>query len=343
MQFTVGEIASRIGGTVAGDGSVRIDGLAAIESAQSGQIAFVANRKYLPQLETTGASAVIVSKDTESSGGPVLILHDDPYFAFMQLVRMFHPPKTYEPSVHPTAVIAEDAEVDESAHIGAHVTIEGGAKIGASTAILAGTFIGEHTEIGDNCIIYPNVTIRDRCKIDNRVIIHPGTVIGADGFGFASKDGVHHKIEQVGIVRIEDDVEIGANCTIDRAALGETVIGAGSKIDNLVMIAHNVKVGKGCILVSQVGVSGSTKLGDYVVLAGQVGLVGHIELGDGVVVGAQSGVAKGAKPGTTLFGTPAREMMQQKRIEACIGKLPDLVKRVRSLEKKLSDSSKINR
>ncbi len=339
MRHTVDEIASRIGGTVAGDGSVRIEGLAAIESAESGEIAFVANRKYLPQLETTRASAVIVSKDTEPAGRPVLILHEDPYFAFMQIVRMFHPPKRYEPAVHATAVIADDAQVDDSAHIGPHVTIESGAKIGASTAILAGTFIGELAEIGEDCLIYPNVTIRDRCKIGDRVIIHPGTVIGADGFGFASKEGVHHKIEQVGIVRIEDDVEIGANCTIDRAALGETVIGAGSKIDNLVMVAHNVKVGKGCILVSQVGVSGSTRLGDYVILAGQVGLVGHIELGDGVVVGAQSGVAKGAKAGTTLFGTPAREMMQQKRIEACIGRLPDLVKRVRSIEKKLSDSN----
>jgi len=338
MELSVDEIARRIGGTVVGDGSVIINGLAGIEEAGAGEITFVANRKYLSNIETTKASAVIAGVDTESTGQSVLIHHKDPYFAFMQVVRIFHPPKKYDPFVHPTAVIAEDAEISNTAHIGPNVVIESGVRVGASSAVLAGTFVGENASIGESCLIYPNVTIRDHSHIGDRVIIHSGTVIGADGFGFATKDGVHHKIEQIGLVRIEDDVEIGANCTIDRAALGETVIGAGSKIDNLVMIAHNVKIGRGCIIVSQVGISGSTKLGDYVVLAGQAGLVGHIELGDRVIVAAQSGVPKDIPAGTMVLGTPAREAMLQKRIEACIGKLPDLVKRVRSLEKKLKAS-----
>jgi UDP-3-O-[3-hydroxymyristoyl] glucosamine N-acyltransferase len=334
MPFSAAEIAQLIGAEVSGDGAVRLSSIAGVESAVQGQLAFVANRKYQKYLTTTQASAVIVSPDTVCQR-TTLLLHPEPYFAFMKAMRLFHPPRAYDPGVHPTAVVPADAVVDRSAHIGAHVVLEDHARIGAGTAVLAGSFIGMHSVTGDNCLIYPNVTIREDTQIGNRVIIHSGTVIGSDGFGYATSGGVHHKIMQVGKVVIEDDVEIGANVTIDRATIGETRIGRGSKIDNLVQIAHNVKVGEGCILVSQVGVSGSTKLGHHVVAGGQVGFVGHIEVGDGAQVGAQSGVARDVEAGKTVFGSPARDIADTLRIEVCIAKLPQSIKRLRDLEKEV--------
>jgi len=312
-----------------------LTGLAGIQDAGPGDLTFVANKKYLPYLKTTNASAVIAASGT-TSDRLTLLLHPEPYFAFMQAVRIFYPARRYAPGTHPTAVIAESARIDATAHVGPNVVIEDHCTVGKNTAILANDFIGESSEIGDDCLLYPNVTVREKTLIGNRVIVHSGTVIGSDGFGYATSGGVHHKIYQVGRVVIDDDVEIGANVTIDRGTLGDTHIGEGSKIDNLVQIAHNVKMGKGCILVSQVGVSGSTKLGDYVVAAGQVGIVGHIDIGDGVQIAAQSGVARGIEAGTTVFGSPAREKIRAMKIEACVGKLPEYVKQLRELERKVS-------
>lgn len=335
--FSVREVADRIEAEIAGDSSIRLKTLSGVEEAGPGDLTFIANRKYLRFLQTTRASAVIAAHGT-TSDRVTLLLHSDPYLAFMKAMRMFFPPRSYAPLVDRRAVIAESAKIDESAHIGPNAVIEDDVTIGANSAVLASAFIGERTTIGDDCIIYPNVTIREATRIGNRVIIHSGTVIGSDGFGYASSEGRHHKILQVGHVVIEDDVEIGANVTVDRATLGETRIGRGTKIDNLVQVAHNVKIGEGCILVSQVGISGSTKLGNYVVLGGQVGIVGHIELGDRVQVGAQSGVARSIDQDKTVFGSPARDISQTMKIEATLRKLPEYVKLLKKLEKRIAGS-----
>jgi len=334
MAYSAREIAEKIGAEVVGDGSVELTGLAGIEDAHPGELAFVANRKYLRYLATTHASAVITEADVHSEQ-LTLLVHPDPYFAFMKAIRIFHPPKEYSPGIHATAVIAESARVDPSAHIGPNVVIEDSVTVGKRSAVLANVFVGEEVEIGDECLIYPNVTIREQSIIGDRVIVHSGTVIGSDGFGYASADGKHHKILQVGHVAIEDDVEIGANVTIDRATLGVTRIGRGTKIDNLVQIGHNVDIEEGCIIISQTGVSGSTRLGKYVILAGQVGLVGHIEIGDGAIVGAQSGVSKSVMAGKTVSGSPAREIMHARKIDACLSKLPESIKLLKQLDKKI--------
>ena len=336
--YSIREVAEEIGAEIVGDDSIELKGLAGIQEAAPGDLAFIANKKYLRFMETTRASAVIAAFGTTSER-LTLLLHRDPYFAFMKAVRFFHPQKTYAPFVHPSAVISDSATVHETAHIGANVVIDEGVAVGKRSAVLANVFLGEGSVLGDDCLIYPNVTLRERSLVGDRVIIHSGTVVGSDGFGYATSEGKHHKILQVGRVVIEDDVEIGANVTIDRATLGETRIGRGTKIDNLVQVAHNVRIGEGCILVSQVGVSGSTRLGKHVVLGGQVGLVGHIELGDGVQVGAQSGVARSVEAGKTVFGSPARDISRTMKIEACLRKLPEHVKLLREIDKKLSGPS----
>ncbi len=334
MQFTAREIAEKIGADVSGDDSVILTRLSKIESAVPGDLSFIANKKYERYLDSSKASAVIVGHHLVSEN-LTLLIHDDPYFAFMKAARLFNPPKIYPPGIHPSAVISENASVDQTAHIGALVTIEDGAKIGANSVVLPNCVIGKETRVGNDCILYPNVTLYHGCIIGDRVIIHSGTVVGSDGFGYATHDGVHHKIPQVGIVHIENDVEIGANVTIDRATLGETLIGEGSRIDNLVQIAHNVTIGKGCILVAQVGVSGSTRLGNYVIAAGQAGIIGHLDIGDRTVIAAQSGVSKSFGSDKVLLGSPAREMMKAKKTEASVRRLPETLKRIKQLEDKI--------
>lgn len=336
MAHTAHEIAEKIGAEVSGDDTIELTRLAGIEDAQPGDLAFIANRRYLRYLDTTSASAVIVGTDVRSER-VTLLRHPEPYFAFMKAVRIFHPPRRYAPGIHPTAVIAKSAGIDSSAHIGPHVVVEPNVEIGSKTAVLAGSFIGENSRLGIECLIYPNVTIREASDIGDRVAIHSGSVIGSDGFGYAQAGGKHHKILQVGHVVIEDDVEIGSNVTIDRATLGVTRIGRGTKIDNLVQIAHNVDIDEGCIIISQAGVSGSTKLGKYAILAGQVGLVGHIEIGDRTIVGAQSGVTKSVASGKTVSGSPARGIMQARKIDACLNKLPDALKQLKELDKKVDE------
>jgi len=227
--------------------------------------------------------------------------------------------------------------VDESAAVGPFAVIDAGVAVGARTVICAGSYIGRGSSVGEDCIIYPNATVRERVTIGDRVIIHPNAVVGSDGFGFATVEGVHLKVPQIGTVVVGDDVEIGAGTTIDRGTMGATVIGDGCKIDNLVQIAHNVTLGKGTILAAQVGIAGSTKVGAYVVMGGQVGLVGHIEVGDRVQIGAQSGVPKSIPAGETWFGYPARPIMETKRTEAYLRRLGDLYARVKALEKKLEE------
>ncbi len=337
MKVTLEAVARAIDGTVVGDGSVEITGVAGIREAREGDLTFLANPRYEPYLEMTQASAVIVSKNHRNTGKP-LIENPNPYLAFLKAVRLFageqERPRV---GVHPSAVVAVDAFVALDASIGPHVVVESNASIGARAIVHAGCYIGARARLGDEVLLYPNVTVREECALGDRVIVHSGTVIGSDGFGFVRDGDVYRKLPQVGNVEIGDDVELGANVTIDRATTGTTRIGAGSKIDNLVQIAHNVQIGRNCIVVAQVGISGSTVLGDHVVLAGQVGIVGHIEIGDGATVGAQSGVSKSVKPGERVFGTPAMPLRQAKRIEASIRNLPELIQTVRALKRRVEE------
>ncbi|HSG29659.1 MAG TPA: UDP-3-O-(3-hydroxymyristoyl)glucosamine N-acyltransferase [Candidatus Krumholzibacterium sp.] len=329
------ELARVVGGEVIGDGSIEISGVAGIKEARRGEITFLANSKYEGFLSTTKASAVIASENGNFSG-PV-IRADNPYLAFLKVVTLFAqgPLEKYPRGVHPSAVISPGAQIGEEASIGAFAVIGNGVRIGRRATILPMACICEEVVIGEDCLIYPHVTIREKCELGSRVIIHSGAVIGSDGFGYAKEGCKHHKIPQIGIVRIEDDVEIGANTTIDRATTGVTLVRQGSKIDNLVQIAHNVVIGENSVLAAQAGVSGSTELGREVVLAGQAGLVGHIKIGDGAKVGAQGGVTKSIPPGTNVSGYPAREHSMARKIYAASTRLPDLLKEFRALKNRV--------
>jgi len=330
--YALKEIARIIGGEIIGDRHIRISGVAGIKEAEKGEITFLANPKYESYLTTTGASAVIADKDGKLPGTIVKVAN--PYLAFLKVVSLFarSPLEKYPRGIHKTAIISERTTIGEDVSIGAYTIIGDDVTIADRTTVLPLVCICEGVTVGEDCLIYPHATIRERCEIQNRVIVHAGAVIGSDGFGYA-KDGItHHKIPQIGIVRIEDDVEIGANTTIDRATTGVTLIKKGSKIDNLVQIAHNVVVGENSILAAQVGVSGSTELGKNVVLAGQAGLVGHIKIGDGSMVGAQGGVTKSIPPNMRVSGYPAREHTFARKVYAASKRLPELIKEFRELQ-----------
>ncbi len=329
------KLADLVGGTLSGSPDTPIRGVAGIREARAGEITFIANRRYLKDLAASRASAVIAGKKVDAAIPQIIV--DDPYFAFRQVVVYFHPPEAEEPGVHPTAVLADAVKVSKSAAIRALVSIGSRSVVGDGTVIHSGTVVGRDVVIGDDCRIFPNVTIRDGCRIGNRVILHSGVVIGSDGFGFATHGGTHHKIPQVGIVEIHDDVEIGANVTVDRAAMGRTVVGRGTKIDNLVQVAHNVEIGEDCLIVAQAGISGSTRLGRHVILAGQVGVVGHVVLGDGVQVGAQSGIAADVRAGEVVSGSPAISHKDWLRAQAVFAKLPQLHRDVARLRQRLAE------
>lgn len=337
MRVTLEAVAKAIDGTVVGDGSVEIVGVAGIREAREGELTFLANPRYEAYLDQTRASAVIVAENHKRCGKP-LIQNANPYLAFLKAVRFFqgdgHRPA---PGVHPSAVVAMDARIDPTASVGPCAVVESGATVGPRSIVQAGCYVGAGARVGEDCLLHPNVTLRDECELGNRVIVHSGTVIGSDGFGFVRDGEIYRKLPQVGNVVVEDDVELGACVTIDRATTGTTRIGAGTKVDNLVQIAHNVQIGKNCIIVAQVGISGSTSLGDHVVLAGQVGVVGHIEIGAGAMVGAKSGVSNSVAPGEKLFGSPARPVAQAKRIEASLKYLPELIHTVRKLKRRVEE------
>jgi UDP-3-O-[3-hydroxymyristoyl] glucosamine N-acyltransferase len=343
VQITVSELAALVGGQCASqaDGSRPITGLAAISEAGEGDVTFFGNAKYLPALKKCRATAALVPADFAEDAPPVAIRVENPSLAFAQLLERFKPtPVKFAPGVHPTAVIGAGVALGEGVSIQPFAVIEEGARIGAGTVVGAHGYVGHGASVGEDCLIHPRVTIGERCEIGNRVILHSGAVIGGDGFGFEFAEGHHVKIPQIGIVQIDDDVEIGANTTIDRARFGRTWIGAGTKIDNLVQIAHNVVTGKHCIIVSHVGISGSTRLGNYVTLAGQVGVVGHIEIGDQATVGAQSGVSKSLAPRETYLGSPAIPVQQFKEQIGQIHRLPRLSARVRKLEQTIGATDK---
>ena len=335
MTFTLQQLATTSGGELVGDPSLQIMGAASLSDATPGEISFFANRKYVALLRKTRASAVFVPPDFTEPITLAQIRVANPTKAFEQVVVKFAPkPITFAPGIHPTAVVDPSAQIGKCVSIQPHAVIESGARIGDDTIIGAGSYIGHETVIGPGCLIYPRVTIRERSRIGSRVIIHSGAVIGADGFGFEMVDGRQEKIQQLGIVQIDDDVEIGANTTVDRARFGRTWIQEGVKIDNLVQIAHNVVIGKNSVIVAQTGISGSTRVGERVMMGGQVGIVGHLEIGDGTAIGAQSGVSK-SLPGGIWFGSPAVPLGEAKQQIAWIHRLGKLFARVKQIEKRL--------
>ncbi len=332
--LTLAELAARVGAELQGDGALIISGAAPIESAGEHDICFVANPAYRKYIATTRAAAIVL-QPSEDAHGHTSLRHANPYLTFARILDLLYPdPRLVTTGIDRSAVVSPMAAVDAGAAIGPLCDVRDDTVIGTGTRLVSSVFVGEKSRIGRNCLIYPGVKIMRGTTIGDHVIIHAGTVIGSDGFGFVPSETGLKKIKQVGWVEIGSDVEIGANCTVDRGALGPTRIGRGTKIDNLVQIAHNVEIGEHCIIVAQAGISGSTKLGNGVILAGQAGLVGHIELGDGVKVGAQSGVAKSIPAGAVVLGSPAREGMEAKKIEAALSRLPELLKRVRALEQK---------
>jgi UDP-3-O-[3-hydroxymyristoyl] glucosamine N-acyltransferase len=335
VTLTLGDISAEAGGELIGDPKLKITGAASLSEATPGEVSFFTNRKYIGLLRKTRASAIFVPPDFAESIDAAQIRVSNPAQAFEEVLRKFAPDRiTFPPGIHSSAVLDPSVQLGERISIQPLAVIEAGVKIGDDTIIGAGSYVGHETVIASGCHIYPNVTIRERSRIGSRVIIHSGAVIGADGFGFEMVGGRHQKIQQLGIVQIDDDVEIGANTTVDRARFGRTWIQEGVKIDNLVQIAHNVVIGKNSVIVAQAGISGSTRLGERVTIAGQVGIVGHLEIADGTIIAAQSGIAKNL-PGGVWFGSPAVPFAEAKQQIAWIHRLGKLFARVKEIEKKL--------
>lgn len=335
MPFTASEIAAQIKGQVEGDGSVVLMGLAPADRSQPGDLTFAENETYFARAEQSEASAILVGNNF-TSARKVLIRVANARVAFAKVLALFFPAPKFAPGIHPSAVIAGSAQVDPSAHIGPHCVIGEKVRIGPRAVLHGGNHVGAECQLGEDVQLFPHATLYVRTQLGNRVTIHAGTVIGADGFGYVFDDDVHRKIPQIGNVIIHDDVEIGANVTIDRGALGSTIIGKGTKIDNLVQIGHNVVIGEHCLICALVGIAGSTQLGNYVTLGGQVGLAGHIKIGNQVTIGAQSGVKDNIPDGEKWLGSPAQPDRKTKRQWIAIQQLPDLIKKVAELEKRLA-------
>ena len=339
MKKKLKELAEWVGGKIIGDGEVEIFGVASIDEAKIGEITFIANPKYLAKISVTNASAIIVSPEITRAEKPLLCV-SNPQLAFAKVVGLFSS-QPYQPKgVDPHAWVSPTAQLGRDLTIYPFVYIGDGCRIGDRVTLYPGVSIGEDSSIGEESVIYPNVSIYPKAIIGKRVILHSGVVVGSDGFGYVKDGRKNVKIPQVGIVEIEDDVEIGANTTIDRAALGKTIIGRGVKIDNLVQVAHNVVIGEDSIIVAQVGISGTTKIGRNVVLAGQVGIVDHVEIGDNVMVGAQSGVPYDLAPNQGYTGSPALPHREFLRTITVFPKLPEMRKTLLDIEKRLKELEK---
>ncbi len=331
------DLAERLGCRLEGDGDVEIVRVAAIDDAGSGDVTFLANPKYAGLLASTRASAVIARSDVPA--GPCAMLRsDDPYLSFARAVGVFAPQWRPAAGVHPMAAVAADAQIGRDVSVGPFVAIGEGATIGDRTVIFPNVTVGPGATIGAECVIHSNVAIRERCTIGNRVILQNGVVVGGDGYGFVRHaDGTHEKIPQVAAVVIEDDVELGANTTVDRPAIGETRIKAGTKIDNLVQIAHGVTVGRNVLMAAQVGIAGSTEIGDDVMFGGQVGVGGHLTIGKGAIAVGQSGVTNSLEAGETVAGYPAIDSREWRKASVIFRRLPELKRRIEELEARIAD------
>lgn len=339
--MTTAQVAEALGGTVEGDPNLPLTGFSPAHTARAGDLTFAENDLYFAAAESSAAAAILVGPGLPAAR-KTLIRVEHPRIAFARVLPLFFPEPKPEPGIHPSAVIHASAEIDPSAHIGPHCSVGARTRIGPRSALLGGNHVGDDCHLGEDIRLFPNVVLYSRTQIGHRVRVHAGTVIGSDGYGYVLDQGIHRKIPQVGAVIVQDDVEIGANVTVDRGALGATVIGRGTKIDNLVQIAHNVVTGEHCLDISQVGIAGSTRVGSYVVLAGQVGIAGHLKIGNRVSVGAQSGVMHNIPDGEKWLGSPAVPERQAKRQYIGIQRLPDLPRqwemlaaRLAALEKQL--------
>ena len=333
-KFTAAEIAHQLEGVVVGDASTLITGFSSTDGARAGDLTFAENEVYLERAEKSAASAVLVSGELKSAT-KTLIRVENARLAFAKVLPLFFPEPKFAAGVHPSSVVHSTAQIDPTAHIGPLCAVGERVKVGPGVVLEGGNHLAADSQIGEGTRLFPNVTVYAHSMIGARVRVHAGAVIGSDGFGYVPDQGVHRKVPQVGNVIIHDDVEIGANVTIDRGALGSTVIGKGSKIDNLVQIGHNVVVGDHSIIVAQVGIAGSTKLGKHVTLAGQVGLAGHLKIGDRVTVAAQAGVMSDIPEGEKWLGAPARPDRQMKRQFIAVERLPQLLQRVKDIERRL--------
>jgi UDP-3-O-[3-hydroxymyristoyl] glucosamine N-acyltransferase len=335
MTFTAAQLAENLHGEVVGDGSVILTGFTSADRARPGDLTFAEKDSYFAAAEASAASAILVSGPMTSA--KVVIRVPNARVAAAKVLALFFPPDAVIPGIHPSASVAPSAQIDATAQIGPNCVIGPGVKIGARSVLKGGNHIGADSQIGDDVCLFPNVVIYHRIQIGNRVAIHAGTVIGSDGYGYVFDQGRHLKMPQIGNVIIHDDVEIGANTAIDRGALGPTVIGQGTKIDNQVHVAHNVVIGQHCLIMGQVGFAGSTQLGDYCVIASQSGINGHIKLGREVTVGGKSGVLRDVPDKETVLGMPAVPDIQAKRQWVAIQRLPDLIVRMRALEKQVAE------
>lgn len=338
--FTISQIAEKLGGEVVGDGTVTITGIAPASSAGAGDLTFAEKSAYLAAAEASQACAILVPAGFESVT-KTLIRVKDARVAIAKVLPLFFPPETPPAGVHPSAIVDPTAVIDATASIGPHCVIGAGVSVGQRSVLMGGNHIGHNSRIGDDVCLHPNVVIYAKTQIGSRVIIHSGTTIGSDGYGYVFDQGVHRKMMQVGNVVIHDDVEIGSNSCVDRGALGSTVIGQGTKIDNLVHVAHNVVMGRHCLVMGQAGFAGSTHLSDYVVVASQSGIAGHLKLGRQATVGAKSGVMRDIPDGETVLGYPAAPDKQAKRQWIAAAQLPDALRRLKNLEKRLGDTAEM--
>lgn len=334
MSFTAAQIAERLQGKVDGDGSVALSGLAPADHARAGELTFAENASYFAAAEQSQAAAILVAGSFVSST-KVLIRVANARTALARLLPLFFPPDELPRGIHPSAVIAESAKIDPAAHIGPNCVIGARVRLGARSVLMGGNDLRADCQLGEDVCLFPNVVLYRGTQVGHRVTVHAGTVIGSDGFGYVLDEGRHRKLLQLGTVIIHNDVEIGANAAIDRGTFGPTVIGEGTKIDNLVHIAHNVNIGRHCLIMGQVGFAGSTRLGDYVVVASQTGIADHLKLGNQVVVGAKSGVMRDVADGGRVLGIPAAPDRQAKRQIIALQQLPDLIHRLRDLEKEV--------
>ncbi len=334
MTFTAGQIAEKLGGEVVGDRSIQLTGLAPADRARAGELTFAENAAYFAAAEQSQAAAILVAEPFVSSG-KVLIRVPNARIALARLLPVFFPPEEHPRGIHPSSVIADSAKIDPTAHIGPNCVVGARVRLGARSVLMSGNDVRADCQLGDDVCLFPNVVLYRQTQIGHGVAIHAGTVIGSDGFGYVLDEGRHRKVLQLGNVIIHDDVEIGANAAVDRGTLGPTVIGQGTKIDNLVHIAHNVTIGRHCLIMGQVGFGGSTRLGDYVVVASQSGISDHLKLGNQVMIGAKSGVMRDIEDGGRVLGMPAAPDRQAKRQMIAMQHLPDMLRRVRDLEKQV--------
>ncbi len=334
-RFTLGQLAEALDATLDGDASRVVTGVAPLDAASASDISFLTDKRYEPAARASQAGAFLAPAGTRGLPAPVLECAS-PQRALIELLTLFFPPAVPTAGIDPTAIVAKEAELDASVSIGPLAIVERGARLGARVRIGALAYVGPGVEIGEDCVIHPRVVLCEGVRLGRRVIVQPGAVLGADGFGFAHDGTRFHKIPQVGRVVVEDDVEIGANTTVDRATLGATLIRRGTKIDNLVQVAHNVEIGEGAILAAQTGIAGSTRIGRGVMCGGQVGIADHITIGDGAMLAAKSGVAQDVAPGAKVAGIWVRPLMTARRIWVAQGELPEMVTRMKKLEERIA-------